>query len=115
MKELDFKKIRIDINWLALKVSGMGMGTERALEEYSNGFSVSVIKGSYLCTKNTFEVGILFKDKLAKIEDLPELHKFLTENLKLQPDGSEQLVYKHVSKTKVDKVRKYIGGLDEKY
>lgn len=111
--DLEWKKIKIDIMWFALNANGMCAGTDRAICAFPNDYKIQVTKGSYLCTKGTYEVGILAQDKLLKIEEEFVLNSKILA-LGLKNDGSGDLVYKEVTEEQIDKVLELLEK-EEKY
>ena len=111
--ELNFEPIKIDVMWLALHASGMGKGTQRAKTKKGNNYTLVVTKGSYLCTEDTYEVGILDNDEeLMNIEAYPELNQKIIA-LGVENDGSGQFVYKEVSRENVEKIADILEKEDD--
>lgn len=108
--DLEFKERTWELPELACALSGMNVGTEYAYVTFNNNYMLSVVKGSYLCGKNTYEIGILFKGKLCDIVNEPKLHNRLMQ-IGLKHDKSGQLVYGFVTKTAIEKVAKILEGI----
>lgn len=87
-------------------VIGMGMGTERAVYEFKNGYALSVLKGSYLCTSDTYEVGVLKDGNLCNKYNDKELFNKLCSIA--NEDESGQLVFKFVTKNEIEMMAKVL-------
>lgn len=115
--DLHFKEKVWGLPELACALTGMTVGTTQAQITFENGYTISVLTDTYLCTKNTYEVGIVYNGLLCMIEDEKPLHERLLR-LGLKDDGSGALVYGKVTKGKVEKAIQilefYKGGKNEK-
>lgn len=108
--DLHFKERTWGLPELACALSGMNVGTEYAEINYENGYALYVVKGSYLCGKNTYEIGILYKGVLCDVDNREKLHNYLLK-LRLKHDGSRTLVYGHVTKKQIEKVAAILEGI----
>ena len=108
--DLHFKERTWGLPELACALSGMNVGTEYAEVNYENGYALYVVKGSYLCGKNTYEIGILYKGVLCDVDNREKLHSYLLK-LRLKHDGSRTLVYGHVTKKQIEKVAAILEGI----
>lgn len=88
-------------------VIGMGCGSERARYDFNNGYSLSVVNGSYLCDEDTYEVGILKDERLCNIhKDSRPLYEKLRAIAK--DDDSGCFVFGFVTKREIEEMAKIL-------
>lgn len=114
--DLKFKEKIWGMNELACALAGMTCGTAQATHAFENGYVLSVLTDTYLCTKNTYEIGIVKDDLVCTINNEKALHERLI-SLGLKSDNSGCLVYGKVTKKQIEKVMQilefYKGGEHE--
>lgn len=86
---------------------GMSHGSARAKYDFNNGYSLSVLKGSYLCGKDTYEVGVLKDERLCSISknSKPLFEKLCTI---AKDDDSGQFVFGFVTKSGIEEMAKIL-------
>lgn len=112
IKDLVFEPVLEPRAWY-FDLIGQSLGNVRALCKFKNGYALSVVKGSYLTTYDTYEIGILKQGKLLDIHNGKEENKAI-KKLGLKKVPEDELVYGFVTEKQINDVMKLLENKDDK-